>query len=494
VNLIIPFDQLNPYFILKNERVIYLKIHVVQAGQTLWQISRTYGVEINQIVAANQLTNANQLVVGQVLVIPEAAGYHIIQSGETLWSIAQKYRVTIPAIISENNLQNAAVIYPGQRLKLPTDFYVVKAGDTLWAISRKLGVPVQEIVRVNQITNPASIYIGQRLIIPSKVKPLIEVNAYITNVGEAGQQEIREIGDYLTYLSPFRYSAKEDGSLSDFQETALLNVAAAKNISPLMILTNFKEGKFDSDLAHQIFINNDVQDTLLNNIVQVMKEKKYSGLNIDFEYLYQQDRELYNDFLRRVVSRLHPLGYTVSTAIAPKYSREQKGLLYEAHDYKAHGEIVDFVVIMTYEWGWSGGPPMAVAPISEVRKVIEYALTEIPNQKIMMGMPLYGYDWTLPYVKGGGWAKSLSPQAAVQLAIRYGVAIQYDENSQSPFFKYTDAQGKEHVVWFEDARSVQAKYDFVKEKNLLGVSYWVLGNPFPQNWYVLADNFLIQKF
>jgi spore germination protein len=471
-----------------------LKIQVVQPGNTLWQISQTYGVEINQIVAANQLTDPNQLVVGQALVIPEAAGYHIVQSRETLWSIAQKYRVTIESIISENNIQNAAMIYPGQRLKLPTDFYVVKAGDTLWAISRKLGAPIQEIIRVNQITNPASLYPGQRLIIPSKAKPLTEVNAYITNVAEAGQQEVREIGEYLTYLSPFRYSVKEDGSLSSFQENELLNVAASKNISPLMILTNFKEGKFDSDLAHQIFINSEVQDTLLNNIVNVMKEKKYFGLNIDFEYLYQQDRELYNEFLRKVVSRLHPPGYSVSTAVAPKYSREQKGLLYEAHDYKAHGEIVDFVVIMTYEWGWSGGPPMAVAPISEVRKVIEYALTEIPNEKIMMGMPLYGYDWTLPYVKGGTWAKSLSPQAAVQLAVRNGVAIQYDEPSQSPFFKYVDGQGKEHIVWFEDARSVQAKYDLVKEKNLRGVSYWVLGNPFPQNWYVLADNFRIQKY
>jgi spore germination protein len=471
-----------------------VKIHVVQSGNTLWQISQIYGVPINQIVASNQLTNPNQLVLGQALVIPEAAGYHIVESGETLWSIAQKYRVTVQSILNENNIESTVIIYPGQRLKLPADFYVVKAGDTLWAISRKLGVPVQDIIRVNQITNPASIYPGQRLIIPSKVKPLIEVNAYITNVAEAGQQEVKEIGEYLTYLSPFRYSAIEDGGISSFQETELINVAVSKNISPLMILTNFKEGKFDSNLAHAIFTNNDVQDTLINNVIQNMKDKKYFGLNIDFEYLFQQDRELYNDFLRRVVSRLHPLGYTVSTAVAPKYSSEQKGLLYEAHDYKAHGEIVDFVVIMTYEWGWSGGPPMAVAPISEVRKVIEYALTEIPNNKIMMGMPLYGYDWTLPYVKGGGWAKSLSPQAAVQLAIQKNAAIQFDLSSQSPFFKYVDEQGKEHIVWFEDARSVQAKYDLVKEKGLRGVSYWVLGNPFPQNWYVLADNFRNQKF
>ena len=356
------------------------------------------------------------------------------------------------------------------------------------------GVPVQEITTVNRISNAALIYPGQRLIIPDKVKPLVEVNAYSTTVDQAGQQNIREIGDYLTYLSPFSYSVKEDGSISKMQEEPILNVAASKNISPLMVLTNFRNGEFNSDLAHAIFIDDKVKETLLTNIIQVLQSKKYSGLNIDFEYLYQEDRERYNTFLRQVVNRLRPLGYSVSTAIAPKYSRDQKGLLYEAHDYAAHGEIVDFVVIMTYEWGWSGGPPMAVAPVNQVRRVIEYALSEMPSEKIMMGMPLYGYDWTLPYVKDGKWARSISPQTAIQLAAQYGAKIQFDGPSQSPFFEYFDEQGKEHIVWFEDARSVKAKFDLVQELRLRGVSYWVLGNPFPQNWHVLADHFRIQKY
>lgn len=481
-----------PLFLIRKGDQMY--IHVVQQGDTLWKISQRYGVDINQIIAANQMANPNQLVVGQSLVIPEAARYHIIQAGEALWSIAQRYGVTIESIIYENKIENPALIYPGQRLNIPSDFHVVKAGETLWSISVKYGVPIQEIIRVNRIENPSQIYPGQRLIIPEKAKPLIEVNAYITRFDEGGQQIVREIGEYLTYISPFSYEARADGTVKTISDAAFLNVAKNKNTAPLMVLTNFREGEFSSDLAHEIFIDTAVQEKLIDSIVQVMQEQGYTGLNIDFEYLYQQDRENYNEFLRRVVGRLHPLGYSVSTAVAPKYSREQKGLLYEAHDYAAHGQIVDFVVIMTYEWGWSGGPPMAVAPLSEVRQVLQYALTEIPNKKIMMGMPLYGYDWTLPYVKGGAWARTLSPQAAVEQSARYRVSIQFDERAQSPFYNYVDEQGKEHIVWFEDARSVQAKYDLVKALNIRGVSYWVLGNPFPQNWLVLADNFRIQKF
>lgn len=469
-------------------------IHLVQPGDTLWRISQKYGVAIEQIIAANEMTNPNLLVVGQSLVVPTAARYHIIQLGETLWSVAQRYGVTVEALIFENQIKNPNLIYPGQRLKIPSNFHFVQFGETLWSISVKYGVPLKDIILVNNIANPSQIFPGQRLIIPEQVKPLIEVNAYITTFDQNAQQIIRKIGSYLTYISPFSYQARADGTVRMINETGLLNIAKASSVSPLMILTNFSEGEFSSDLAHEIFQNVDIQNKLLDNIIQIMQQKGYRGLNIDFEYLYQQDRENYNAFLRRVVNRLHPYGYTVSTAIAPKYSADQKGLLYEAHDYPAHGEIVDFVVIMTYEWGWSGGPPMAVAPISEVRKVIQYALTEIPSNKIMMGMPLYGYDWTLPYVQGGPWARTLSPQDAVMQAAKYGVAIQFDERAKSPFYRYFDEQGKEHIVWFEDARSVQAKYDLVKELHLRGVSYWVLGNPFPQNWHVLADNFRIQKY
>jgi len=170
-----------------------------------------------------------------------------------------------------------------------------------------------------------------------------------------------------------------------------------------------------------------------------------------------------------------------------------EGPWYGGHDYKAHGEIVDFVVIMTYEWGWSGGPPMAVAPIPEVRKVLDYAVSVIPRNKIMMGMPLYGYNWTLPYVRGGKWAKRVSPQDALLLAQKYGQYIKYDYKSQAPYFNYYDENKKEHVVWFEDARSVDAKFKLVDEYNLRGVSYWVLGLDFPQNWALLDDRFEIVK-
>ncbi len=183
----------------------------------------------------------------------------------------------------------------------------------------------------------------------------------------------------------------------------------------------------------------------------------------------------------------------MSTALAPKTSAEQEGLWYEAHDYRAHGEIVDFVVIMTYEWGYSGGPAMPVSPIGPVRNVIEYALTEMPAEKIMMGQNLYGYDWTLPFVEGTV-ARAVSPQQAIELAAQYNVPIQYDyESSSSIFFDIGMKKVNNMKYGLKMQEVSKQNLTLIKELNLRGISYWKLGLSFPQNWLLITENFNVRK-
>jgi spore germination protein len=117
----------------------------------------------------------------------------------------------------------------------------------------------------------------------------------------------------------------------------------------------------------------------------------------------------------------------------------------------------------------------------------------IPPNKILMGMPTYGYDWPLPYMPKGEWARRVSPQEAIRIAAQRGAVINYNTQVQAPYFNYYDDQGIQHIIWFEDARSVRAKLLLVNRYGLRGVSYWVLGVPFPQNWQVLNDMFQIVK-
>lgn len=469
-----------------------MEIHVIRTNDTLWNIARQYGADIEQIILLNDLQDPNTLVVGQAIVIPDPLREYVVKPGDVLWQIAARYSVSVQDLSAYNQITNPSLIFPGQLLFMPYVLYPVQQGDNLWSIAQRYGVTIQEIAQMNQLTNVSFIYIGQLLRIPNRAKPSTEVNAYTTEINEAGRLEVLQLGRYFTYLSPFMYSMREDGTITDLQDEGLIEAAQLNEVLPLLVLTNFRNSEFDSDLAASVLRNPEVQETLITNLLAEMKTKGYSGLNIDFEYIYPEDRENYNNFLRRVVQRLHPEGFSVSTAVAPKERADQEGLLYEAHDYRAHGEIVDFVVLMTYEWGWAGGRPWAIAPINKVRDVLDYAVTEIPPEKILMGVPLYGRDWRIPWEEGT-FARTVSPKEAVDLAARYGVAIQYDETYQSPFFQYTDENGQRHEVWFEDARSMQVKYDTVKQYGLRGISYWVLGNPFPQNWPVLQNNFFISK-
>ncbi|MBY7142117.1 LysM peptidoglycan-binding domain-containing protein [Virgibacillus sp. NKC19-3] len=470
-----------------------MQIHVVQRGESLWRIAQHYGSDMNQIAYVNELDNPDVLVVGEALVIPDPNREYVVQAGDNLWSIAQMYGVTVQELAEVNNITNPSLIYIGQMLIIPYFAHVVQPGESLWTIAQVYGVTVNQLVQANNIANPGLIQIGQTLGIPAADRPVTEINAFTTQLNEQGSQEVLALGRNFTYLSPFSYHMNADGTITNLQDELVLEAANATNSAPLLVLTNFSNGTFDSDMAATILRDPDLQETLISNLIHEMNTKGYIGINFDLEYVYPADRENYNDFLRRTVARMHPQGLIVSTAVAPKISADQQGLLYEAHDYRAHGEIVDFVFIMTYEWGWAGGRPGAIAPISNVQQVLDYAVTEIPRSKIAMGIPLYGRDWEIPWVEGTT-ARTISPKAAVQLAAGYGAVIAYDETAQSPFFRYVDENGQAHEVWFEDARSMQAKYDTLKNYGLRGAGYWVLGNPFPQNWAVLQNNFGVRKF
>ncbi len=426
-----------------------MQIHVVQANQSLTGIAQAYGTTVTNIVEANELPNPNRLVIGQALVIP---------------------------IVGR--------------------FYWVQPGDSLFSISRRFGISYQQLASVNRISPNSPLAVGTRLYIPQQPKRAGEFNAYVeprgTTVAPALEASAGEAAPYLTYLAPFSFQALRNGQLKEPLLGNFPTIAANNNNVLMMVITNQENDQFSDELGRILLNDQAIQNTFLNNIVSTAKKYGFRDIHFDFEYLRPADREAYNAFLRKAKARFSQEGWLLSTALAPKTSAGQKGKWYEAHDYRAHGEIVDFVVIMTYEWGYSGGPAMAVSPIGPVRNVLEYAITEMPSNKIMMGQNLYGYDWTLPFVQGSV-AKAVSPQSAIQLAADNNVAILYDTNAQAPHFNYTDAQGRQHEVWFEDARSIQAKFDLVKELNIRGVSYWKLGLAFPQNWLLISANFNVTK-
>ncbi|MEG2596989.1 MAG: glycosyl hydrolase family 18 protein, partial [Oscillospiraceae bacterium] len=365
--------------------------------------------------------------------------------------------------------------------------HLVNSGETLRSIALQYGSTVIQLYRNNpQLHALPDITAGEELVISfdQQKEGTLSVNGYAYPF--VNRTLFRETMPYLTYMAPFTYGFTEEGDLIDLNDISMISLSLDYGVAPLMHLSTLTEdGGFSNELAHVALTDSTVQQTLIKNIRAMLRKKNYTALDVDFEFVFPEDQEAYAAFIKNLSTLLNPLGYEVIVALAPKTSADQKGLLYEGHNFKLLGEAANAVLLMTYEWGYTYGPPMAVAPINKVREVLDYAVTEIAPKKIFLGMPNYGYDWTLPFVQGTSKADSISNVEAVDLARKYGESILYNEKAQSPYFQYWDEFQKKHEVWFEDARSIQAKLALIPEYGFQGVGYWNLMRPFPQNWSVL---------
>lgn len=421
---------------------------------------------------------------------------YTVQSGDSVYDIARRYGVDSLRLLVDNQIELPGELIPGQVLLVPASYqtYRVSPGQSLYRIAASYGTTVERLLQLNpHITDPAAItaYSDIRIPVQAADKRGVDANGYA--YPDIDRAVLEQTFRYLTYISIFSYEANADGTLRPANDEPLIAAARENGVAPMMVLTNLAAaGGFSSDIASAILQDSAVQESLLNEVQAVLEQKAYYGLDVDFEYVYENERALYNAFLERVAARFSPLGYRLTSAVAPKLSGAQQGRLYTAHDYAAHGRLMDAVIIMTYEWGYLYGPPMAVAPIGPVEQVIRYAVSEIPPEKILMGMPNYGYDWTLPYREGVP-ARSISNAQALQTARRYGADIRYDEQAQAPYFHYYDEQGREHVVWFHDARSELARLRLVEQYGLAGISYWTIGNFYLPGYLALTSLYTINK-
>ncbi len=419
-----------------------MDIYVVKSGDNLYAIAQAFSVPMSQVLQDNQLDDPSQLVVGQTLVIRYPKLCHTVQVGETLEGIAKEYDTTMKELL-ENNPKLGG-------------WEEVQAG--------------QQLVISYQETGEQPIY----------------ATAYAyTNID---RKLLHQTLPYLSTVTPFTHRFNMDGELSTLNDGYLQWAGEKVGVGAVFHLASVNpDGAFSTALSNAVLNSGELQEKLISQIEETLQKKAYVGVDVDFELIDPNLAKAYVVFLGKLKKRIGKLPLTV--AVAPKISSEQRGIFYEGHLYKEIGEVADKVLLMTYEWGYAQGEPMAISPIYGVRQVLDYAITEISREKLLLGINTYGYDWKIPK-KLEESAKSISCPQGVTLARDYGAEIFFDYEAQAPYFHYTEEDGQRHCVWFEDARSIQEKLNLIKEYGLAGVGYWNLDRPFPQNWILLQSNYL----
>lgn len=414
---------------------------------------------------------------------------YVVKAGDSLYSVATKYHVSMDSIRFRNALKTDRLV-PGQDLVIPTNVYIVQSGDSLFTIAQMALLPVETIRLINCLWSD-TLLVGMNIYIPPRLKYIAQDFGYLTpSTPEKNQINIQRFASITSYYGVFEYHILEDGSLSSIaNDQQFITLIRGNQVAPLAVITNLTETGFSPDLVGRILNNPELRQRVIDQIYNLIKSKNYAGVNIDFERVRGVDRDIYSGFLRLLRERLKPEGYYTSVAVPAKTSDDISWL--QGYDYGGIGAAVDFVFIMAYDWHEASSPPGPVAPIKEVRKTIEYAQKFMRRNKIILGVPRYGYDWTMS--NGAVMsARAISVMDAIETAMKYQVPIQYSIEDQQPFYRYQDGSGKLHIVWFEDAKALAQKLQMIVDYRLKGIGAWQLGLHFPQAGY-LVDEFLTKK-
>lgn len=261
------------------------------------------------------------------------------------------------------------------------------------------------------------------------------------------------------------------------QELTRLRAAGMKIVPTLANVTN---GTFTYQPVANMLHNPALMKQHIAAIVNLVRQHNYAGIDIDYENLHAGDRQAFTTFITDLALALHAHGKMLSVALFAKTTNAGVDPRNVAQNYAAIGRVANQVRIMAYDYHWATSPPGPVAPLPWVRSVLKYAKSQVPARKIILGVPLYGYDWS------GGNAQAVTWLQALRLARAHHVTAHYDNSAQAPWFSYTDSSGHRHVVWFENQASSQAKFDVALGSQIGGVYLWMFGYEEPGTWPALA--------
>jgi len=500
--------------------------YTVVPGDSLYIIARRFGTTVETLINANKLESTT-INVGQVLYIPPVPGrafQYIVQPGDSLYKLANLFSTTIPSLIELNGAENT-IIYAGQRLLIP--FYTEVIVNTSMANIRSgPGINYSSVAVMQQgarlpvtgyrngwyqvgLFNGTVGWISENIVILNahdSTRPIQPVIGFYTLAEGPGLPgSYASFADNVSQLSgvyPFFFQISRNNPVQIdkfFQFTeqdirVIVAIAHRNNIKVLPVVHNllYRPGgtELARNLVRQLVSSPQNRRAFAQNLVELVERYNFDGVNIDIEDAYTEDSENLARLYADIADAFRPRGYFLSASVPSRISDEPFNPFSDPFDYAAIGRAVDEFIVMLYnEYGWPGSPPGPPVSIPWMRRVLDYTKTKMPWYKIAAAVSVFGFDFNLTT----GRSSYVSFDRAMQLADRYGAVIQFDMRMQTPWFAYTDEQGQQHQVWFENTDSIRVKVNTTWNMGINGIALWRLGMEDPGIWDMLANETVVKK-
>lgn len=425
---------------------------------------------------------------------------HVVQQGDTIQSIAEYYRTSETVLIRDNALREPDNLVIGQAIVIayPTLTYIVQEGDTLEGIANSHNVSLIQLLQNNPyLSDREYIYSGDRIVVSYEKKGTIVTHGntipFINNISYT------KTLPYLTYISIVNYTVTDTGEIiSYYDDLELIQTAKQYSVIPLMFLTTLTlQGEANIRTAYQLLLDENYQNRLIENIINSLREKGFYGINVSYEYVSETTLPYIERVYSKIEARLKEEGFFVFATINPNITVLGDELVFQRMDYTELSTLADSIVFMNYERARNVNPPSPISSIYQMEVYLDYLMDTVPTNILSLGLATIGYDWALPYLAGISSVNSLTIDSAIGLARNEGADIQFDEISQTPYFRYTNRRGPnpvEHIVWFIDARSINALLDLVAANDLQGIGIWNITVFNEQLWLIINSQFEILKF
>jgi spore germination protein len=286
-------------------------------------------------------------------------------------------------------------------------------------------------------------------------------------------EDVKSQAGSIKYINTFWYEAKEDGSTEKYtgaEDEEIKKYTRETGVALVPVINNDQS----AEKLERILSDETTRDLHIENIVKLVSDNDYQGIEVDYESLEAGQEDGFSIFIRELAAKLHQDNKILATAVHAKTSDKGTWEGPEAQDWKVLGEVCDQVKIMAYDYHWSTSEAGDIAPLSWIKKVLDYSAQVLPKEKTYLGLNFYGYDWV------GEKGADLLYEDVTRLIDKYNPSISMSEEGEKTFIYNKD--DVDHTVYFADSETVAKRLPLINEYGLAGIGIWRIGGEDGSNW------------